>query len=239
MTRATTAAPLHRTMNTVCRFTASRHGSVARGVPPRGVGVVVGCDDAFSSSSPGRNTQQTVRGASRVALSSRGGARAIPLFIRPSSFSDRSKLRRRAAMPPPCAVLGGDKTVKVRNKNKKSDETDSDNNSSSNASSSRFRPIAKKQNRWTRVSQLMEEEATADIWGAYRINTYATAERYSLSLLASRIRMSEARGWGRRRGGLRVSGRESGGPGGGGTHKIDGPSFKYTVCRWRRGHPAR
>lgn len=111
--------------------------------------------------------------------------------LRPSSSNDGSKLRRRAAMPPPCAMMGGEKIMKMRN-NSNNDENDNDSNSSSSASSSRFRPIAKKQNRWTRVSQLMMEEATADIWGAYRINTYATAQRYSLSLLASRIRMSEA-----------------------------------------------
>lgn len=226
-----TAAPLHPTMNTVRRFIASRHDSVARGVPPRGVGVVVGwCDDAYSSSSPKRKTQQTVRGALRVALSSREGARAIPLSLRPSSFSDSSKPRRRAATPPLRAVLGDDKIVKTRNNKKKSDENDNDDNMGSKASSSRFRPIAKKQNRWTRVSQLMEEDATADIWGACRINTYATAERYSLSVLASRIRMSEARIWGRRRrgvGGSRVPGHESGGEV---SHCIK-KSFKYTVCK--------
>ena len=191
VTTATGATPLLHTMNTIgggrLVAKASRHGGVTV-KPRRGGGVDVVALTSSSSSSFNNNRtkfrrQHFVRGgADGASSSSSSSSSSFPL---PSS----SKLRRRsAAKPRPISAV-------LDNANTRG-----------GSSASRFRPVAKKANRWQRVSQLMMEEATADLWGAYRINTYATAQRYSLSELASRIRMSEVGGGGTGGGGERGKG---------------------------------
>ena len=47
---------------------------------------------------------------------------------------------------------------------------------------------SKKLNRWKTIARLMESEGASELYGASRINTYATSERYDLSTLASTLR---------------------------------------------------
>jgi len=47
---------------------------------------------------------------------------------------------------------------------------------------------SKKLSRWKNIARLMESEGASELYGASRINTYATSERYDLSTLASTLR---------------------------------------------------
>ena len=53
---------------------------------------------------------------------------------------------------------------------------------------------SKKLSRWKNIARLMESEGASELYGASRINTYATSERYDLSTLASTLR-SRAEMW--------------------------------------------
>ena len=47
---------------------------------------------------------------------------------------------------------------------------------------------SKKLSRWKNIARLMESEGASELYGASRINTYATSERYDLSVLTSTLR---------------------------------------------------
>ena len=47
---------------------------------------------------------------------------------------------------------------------------------------------SKKLSRWKNIARLMESEGSFELYGASRINTYATSERYDLSVLTSTLR---------------------------------------------------
>jgi len=121
------------------------------------------------------------------------------LRVRRSS-SDRSGHVRAAQPPPSNALRDKRKDDAINRKDDIARRGAGSSEDQAPIGTSRFPPSGgtvgtissnrKMQNRWERVSQLMREEATRDMWGAFRINTYATAGRYSLAELAVRIRLS-------------------------------------------------
>ena len=58
----------------------------------------------------------------------------------------------------------------------------------SNTGSTGSTVSSKKLSRWKTIARLMESEGASELYGASRINTYATSERYDLSTLASTLR---------------------------------------------------
>ena len=64
----------------------------------------------------------------------------------------------------------------------------------SNTGSTGSTVSSKKLSRWKTIARLMESEGASELYGASRINTYATSERYDLSTLASTLR-SRAEMW--------------------------------------------
>lgn len=152
-------------MHTIAR--ATRCSSVTAGAARRGAGVVgvIGCAEANALS-----TKTKPKWAAHAASKSK--------LIRHSHRANRAATPQR-----PSAMMGNTNT-KGKGRQPQQQSMGVGGAGSYNKSPIDLKINRKKRNRWARVSQLMQEEETREMWGAYRINTYATAERYSLSELA-------------------------------------------------------